>query len=67
MPGVAIYRNVKERPGRAMFTVQSNGRYRWTKEPVAHRLQEPMKGKALYLKNGGPTDNLVVPETGRTG
>jgi len=36
-----------------MFTPQSAGRYPWTKEPVRHRLDQPLAGKALYIKNGG--------------
>ena len=60
MPGVALYRNAKNDKVAAMFTPQSNGRYLWTKEPVLLRLDQPLKGSALYIRNGGPTDNLVV-------
>ncbi|MFN0058574.1 MAG: hypothetical protein ACKVX7_08985 [Planctomycetota bacterium] len=60
MPGNALYKNARNDQVSAMFTPQSNGRYRWTKEPVTHRLNEPMTGKAIYIKNGAPTDNLVV-------
>ena len=35
-------------------------RYLWAKEPVRHRLDQPLTGGALYVKNGGPTDNLTV-------
>ncbi len=60
LPGVAIYRGASNPQVAAMFTPQSNGRYRWAKEPILHRLNEPLSGKALYIKNGGPTDNLTV-------
>ena len=60
MPGIALYKNAKNDQVAAMFTAQSNGRYRWSKEPITHRLNEAMTGKAIYIKNGGATDNLVV-------
>lgn len=40
--------------------MQANGRYRWVKEPVALRLNEPTTGKALYIKGGGPTNDLAL-------
>ena len=61
IPGVAIYQKRKNDAVAAMFTVQSNGRFRWAKEPLTLRLNEPLKGKGLYIKGGlGPTDNLNV-------
>ena len=60
LPGVAIHRERKNDQVAAMFTVQSNRRYAWAKEPVALRLNEPIKGRALYIKGSGPTDNLTV-------
>ena len=60
MPGVAIFRGRRSDQVGAMFTAEANGRYRWAKEPVLLRLNEPMTGSALYIKGGGPTDNLTV-------
>ena len=61
IPGVAIYQKRKNDAVAAMFTVQSNGRFRWAKEPLTLRLNEPLKGNGLYIKGGlGPTDNLNV-------
>jgi len=60
LPGVSLYRNANNPQVAAMFTPQSNGRYRWAKEPILHRLNEPVSGTALYIKNGGPTDNLDI-------
>ena len=60
LPGIAIYKDRKNDQVAAMFTARSNGRYRWMKEPVALRLNGPVRGKALYIKGGGPTDNLTV-------
>jgi len=61
IPGIAIYRSQKNVQIASMFTVESNGRYRWIKEPVAHRLNESTPAKAIYIKGGaGPSDNLTV-------
>lgn len=60
LPGIAIYKERKNDQVATMFTAKSNGRFRWAKEPVALRLKEPLRGKALYIKGGGPTDNLTV-------
>lgn len=60
LPGVAIYKARRNDQVAAMFTARSNGRYRWSNEPVMLRLNEPLKGKALYIKGGGPTDGLTV-------
>ncbi|HZE99305.1 MAG TPA: hypothetical protein VE981_20035 [Planctomycetota bacterium] len=60
IPGVTLYKDRKNDQLMALFGAASNGRYRWAKEAVVHRLREPMKGRALYLKNGAPTDNLTV-------
>jgi hypothetical protein len=64
IPGVVIYRERRNDQVAAMFTAKSRGRYRWAKESVSLRLAEPMKGKGLYIKNGGPTDNLTVVVNG---
>jgi|GEM_PF-2293718 len=60
LPGVAIYRDRKNDQIAAMFTVQSNRRYTWAKEPIALRLNEPVTGTALYVKGSGPTNDLTV-------
>ncbi len=60
LPGVAIFQKRKNDPVAAMFTVQANGAYRWAKEPISLRLKEPAKGKAIYLKGGGATQDLTV-------
>lgn len=64
LPGVAIYRDRKNDQVAAMFTVQSNRRYAWAKEPVVLRLNEPVKGTALYIKGSGPTNDLTVVVNG---
>ncbi len=59
LPGVAIYRQRNNDRVAQMFTVESNRRYRWSKEAVTLRLDDPASGKALYIK-GGPADDLTV-------
>ncbi len=61
IPGTCLYQKRKSDPVAAMFTVKANGKFRWTNEPISLRLNEPLKGKGLYIKGGaGPTDNLTV-------
>lgn len=60
MPGVAIFRGVANDRVAPMFTPQARAGYRWAKEPVSLRLNEPMQGKAIYFKSSGPTTDLTV-------
>jgi hypothetical protein len=64
LTGTVIYQKRRNDSLVPMFAPQTNGRYRWTKEPLSLRLAEPVRGKAIYYKGLGPTDNLTVVVNG---